>query len=71
MSYKKIKRILYKTPILPFLILWYIATFFAFPIMVLNKIDSFDNILGWVMFFMLSFGIYGIMAFYKRIIKNK
>lgn len=62
---------LHKTPILPFLILWYITTFLVFPIMVLNKIDSFDNILGWIMFFIFSFGIYGIMVFCKRIINNK
>lgn len=71
MSYNKIKRMLRKTSILPFLILWYIAAFFVFPIMVLNKIDSFDSILGWLMFFIFSFGIYGVMVFYKRIINNK
>lgn len=60
-----------KIPILPFLILWYIAVFFIFPIMVLNKIDSFDNILGWVMFLIFSFGIYGLMVFYKRITNSK
>lgn len=71
MSYNKIKILLRKAPILPFLILWYIATFFIFPVMVLNKVDSFDNILGWVMFFIFSFGIYGIMVFYKRMTNSK
>lgn len=71
MSCNKIKRVLRKTPILPFLILWYIAAFFIFPIMVLNKVDCFDNILGWTMFFVFSFGIYGIMVFYKRMTNNK
>lgn len=71
MSCNKIKRVLRKTPILPFFILWYIAAFFIFPIMVLNKIDSFDNILGWAMFLIFSFGIYGIMVFYKRMTNNK
>lgn len=71
MSCNKIKRVLRKTPILLFLILWYIAAFFIFPIMVLNKVDSFDNILGWTMFFVFSFGIYGIMVFYKRMTNNK
>lgn len=71
MKRSKIKRKLNKMPVLSFVILWYVAAFFIFPIMILDKIDSFDNFLGWVMFFIFMFGIYVAMVFYKRITNSK
>ena len=51
---------------LPVFIIGYALFFFVIPLAVLNNIDDFHNLLGWFMFFMFSFGIYGIMVFYKR-----
>lgn len=64
------KRTWYDNFALPIFVIGYITFFFIIPLIVLNKID-FNNPLGWIMFFMFSFGIYGIMVFYKRITNNK
>ncbi len=71
MNKNKIKRTLRKIPVLPFLMLWYVAAFFVFPIMVLNRVDCFDSFLGWIMYFIFCFGIYGVVVFYKRMTNNK
>lgn len=65
------KRTWYDNFALPIFIIGYTTLFFIIPLIVLNKIDDFHNPLGWIMFFVFSFGIYGLMAFYKRITNNK
>lgn len=64
------KRTWYDNFPLPIFAIGYITFFFIIPLIVLNKID-FNNPFGWIMFFIFSFGIYGIMVFYKLMTNNK
>lgn len=64
------KRTWYNNFALPIFVIVYITFFFITPLIVLNKID-FNNPFGWIMFFTFSFGIYGIMVFYKLMTNNK
>lgn len=64
------KRTWYDNFPLPIFAIGYITFFFIIPLIVLNKIE-FNNPFGWIMFFIFSFGIYGIMVFYKLMTNNK
>lgn len=64
------KKTWYDNFALPIFAIGYITFFFIIPLIVLNKID-FNNPFGWIMFFIFSFGIYGIMVFYKQMTNNK
>lgn len=64
------KRTWYDNFPLPIFAIGYITFFFIIPLIVLNKID-FNNPFGWIIFFIFSFGIYGIMVFYKLMTNNK
>lgn len=64
------KRTWYDNFALPIFVIGYVIFFFVIPLIILNKID-FDNPFGWLMFFIFSFGIYGVMVFYKRMIYSK
>lgn len=65
------KKVWYDNLALPVFIIGYVLLFFVIPLVVLNNIDDYNNPFGWIMYFMLCFGIYGVMVFYKRMANSK